>query len=171
MKTRNAKNKGFTLIELMIVIAIIGVLAAVALPAYQDYITRSEVMEGFSMSGGFKAGIGTKFNTEWTPGITRYAAVVAAEVAAGNILTDKVAGVLILATAADMGVVQITYDITAAGIPAINDGAGGVILAYRPTIAGAALVTGTAGTIVWDCSAASGATATVATETLEDDKK
>ena len=50
-----AAQKGFTLIELMIVVAIIGILAAVALPAYQDYTVRSRVTEGLTLASGAKA--------------------------------------------------------------------------------------------------------------------
>lgn len=48
-------NSGFTLIELMIVVAIIGILAAVAIPSYQDYTGRAQVTEGLSLTSAFKA--------------------------------------------------------------------------------------------------------------------
>ncbi len=50
-------QQGFTLIELMIVVAIIGILAAIAIPAYQDYTIRAQVSEGLSLSGAAKAAV------------------------------------------------------------------------------------------------------------------
>jgi type IV pilus assembly protein PilA len=54
---KHQMQKGFTLIELMIVVAIIGILAAVAIPAYQDYIARAQASEAFSMTSGMKTTI------------------------------------------------------------------------------------------------------------------
>ncbi len=62
-------QKGFTLIELMIVIAIIGILAAIAIPAYQDYTVRAQVTEGLNLAGDLKAAVAEDFaNTgAWAP--------------------------------------------------------------------------------------------------------
>lgn len=61
MQVMKQVQKGFTLIELMIVVAIIGILAAVALPAYQDYTIRAQVSESLSLAGGLKTAV-TDFN-------------------------------------------------------------------------------------------------------------
>ena len=60
-------QKGFTLIELMIVVAIVGILAAVAIPAYSDYTSRAKVTEALSLAAGVKATISENINAGVSP--------------------------------------------------------------------------------------------------------
>ena len=83
------KQQGFTLIELMIVVAIIGILAAVALPAYQDYTKRSHVTEGLALASGAKAAVQEYYSSEGSWPTNNAAAGLAATIN-GNAVTSVV---------------------------------------------------------------------------------
>jgi type IV pilus assembly protein PilA len=99
------KQQGFTLIELMIVVAIIGILAAIAIPAYQDYTIRAQVSEGLNLSGGAKAAVTEYFQDRGSLPSNNNTAGLAA---AGEIVGKYVATV----TVTD-GVIEVAYGIDA----------------------------------------------------------
>lgn len=146
-------QQGFTLIELMIVIAIVGILAAVALPAYQDYTLRAKVVEALSLVSALKIGVSESFVQGATNGINVYAAVVAAN--AANIKTAKVSAVVVGTTAPLMGAVTVTL-----GIPQL--GAANTLI-FAPHIGGNVISdSNSKGTLQWVCGGEKSAKASAA---------
>jgi len=95
-------QKGFTLIELMIVVAIIGILAAIAIPAYQDYTIRAQVTEGMNLAAAAKAAVAETFLNRGKAPADRTAAGMSAN--ATDTVGKYVTGVNVL-----NGTIQITY--------------------------------------------------------------
>jgi type IV pilus assembly protein PilA len=94
---------GFTLIELMIVVAIIGILAAIAIPAYQDYTVRSQVTEGMNLAGGAKTAVAEFYNNTGTFPSTNASAGLSG---AASIIGNYVTAVNVATT---VGTIQATY--------------------------------------------------------------
>ena len=145
-------QKGFTLIELMIVVAIIGILAAVALPAYQDYTVRAKVSEGLIAMSSVKNMLSEAFQLEGLPAVSA-AAVVYRGIASSLKASKYVADI----TAADDGVITLTTAGPSSGLPTA---AQGVQINMLPNVQGAALVANTLGAIDWACTTSTATTAT-----------
>jgi type IV pilus assembly protein PilA len=140
-------QKGFTLIELMIVVAIIGILAAIAIPAYQDYTIRAKVTEGLGLADSAKTSVAEGFQSN---GLTGISAAATAWNAPNFTATKYVSDIAITGAT---GVITIKYG---PNTPQIS----GLTVVLTPSINKVALVATSAGNIDWACASLSNQTAT-----------
>lgn len=175
-------QKGFTLIELMIVVAIIGILAAVALPAYQDYTTRAKVTDGIALASAAKIAVAENaqnaqpFASGWVVNDTAIAATLnnnGTSGAGGKALSRNVDNISINTA---NGQIIVTYNSVLGGTGAATAAVSTLAISPGATpVAGgaAAVLSGTAtastvpaGAIVWVCGGT--AVAAVAAPTFTD---
>jgi type IV pilus assembly protein PilA len=145
----NKMQKGFTLIELMIVVAIIGILAAIAIPAYQDYTIRAKVTEGLNLADSAKTAVAESFQSGGTTGLAAAANGWNSSFAATKYVSTITVGT-------GTGIITIAYN--AGQIPQL--GANNTLV-LTPFIQGNLLAAaGTiAGNIDWACASSAKTTA------------
>lgn len=161
------KSRGFTLIELMIVVAIVGVLAAVALPAYQDYTVRSKITEALLAGSAAKTAMSEAYASDGVVGINNFSTAYNA-ISTANKVT-KYVGNLCVGVKGDIGAacppfvsstswpIYITIVAEAGnGIPTVLNGA---TLVFSPNVQKNAPQVSTTGAIDWACSGESNMTA------------
>ena len=142
----NTMQKGFTLIELMIVVAIIGILAAVAIPAYQDYTVRAKISEVITAGAAAKSAISEGFQTNGMVGVASAATAVSKGAAATPVskylesIAASNAGIITLKTTADASLPADAKQMTVLMVPYVS-------VAGTPT----ALAAGQEGSIEWAC--------------------
>lgn len=148
-------QKGFTLIELMIVVAIIGILAAVALPAYQDYTVRAKVSEAVIAGSSVKGGASEAFQTDSIAGLTAFA--TAFNAAAASTKTSKFVKGVTMSTATPWPITVQVAATSGNGIPTALDGK---TIVFSPNVQGAAPTDSVQGAIDWACASDANVTAT-----------
>ena len=133
-------QQGFTLIELMIVIAIIGILAAVALPAYQDYSNKAKFSEALSISDGYKTAVGVCMATLGT--------ATGCDHGAQGIPAQDTSGQYISAVDVSDGVITVTSTISTCG-----GGSAACVSELTPTLQATGSITWAQTTTAGNCAA------------------